>query len=91
MVETQNCPTCNGSIPGKNDCALTLSVEMGWKNKTGCTTACNCKYPIRAKDVRNNIFTEQVEEFSKAPSKLETTLAAQKADNAYIYCENEKG
>lgn len=91
MVESTNCPTCNTSIPGTN-CALKLSAEMGWKKKAGCYAPCPCKYPVKAKEVRAHIFTNNLEKLSKEPSKLKKLLAAQTATNAYIYCENgDKG
>lgn len=50
-----NCLDCKTAIPGTN-CAYTLSREMGWKHKHGCYAHCHCGYPVRAKEVRDNIF-----------------------------------
>jgi len=73
-----NCPDCDTTIPGTN-CALALSRKMGWKHKAGCYSHCPCGYPVRAKEVRSNIFTGLIDNNRQA------------TDNAFIYCETENG
>jgi len=34
---------------------------MGWKSKSGCVSMCKCKYPVRAKEVRDKIFTNYID------------------------------
>lgn len=72
------CHDCSTSIPGSN-CAYELSYAMGWKKKAGCYAHCKCGYPVRAKEVRDNIF----------PGKLNSDKNA--TTNAYIYCETSSG
>ena len=31
---------------------------QGWRNISGCYAACPCGYPVRAKELRANLFTE---------------------------------
>lgn len=72
------CHDCKASIPG-TDCAYELSYQEGWKKKSGCTPYCRCGYPIRAKEIRSNLFTSYLNNDRKATS------------NAYIYCETDGG
>ena len=71
------CHDCKTEIPGTN-CAYQLSYEMGWKAITGCAWYCKCKYPIRAKELRDNKFS-----FIDGDKKS--------TKSAYIYCENPSG
>ncbi|EFA74605.1 NADH dehydrogenase [Heterostelium album PN500] len=73
-----NCPDCNTSVPGSN-CAFSLSRSKGWKNKSGCESYCKCGYPIKAKQLRTNVFS----------SFLNNDRAAN--SDAYIYCETSGG
>ena len=73
-----NCLDCATSIPGSN-CAYTLSRSFGWKKKPGCYYHCHCGYPVRAKEIRNNVFTSYIDDDKKTSS------------NACIYCENNSG
>ena len=73
-----SCKDCGREIPG-TDCAYTLSRIMGWKHRPGCYAHCPCGYPIRAKEVKNNIFADYLD--SDKNSSI----------NAYIYCENNGG
>ena len=72
------CHACKVLIPGTN-CAYELSYQMGWKKKPGCTNFCSCGYPVRAKDIRSNLFSSYIDNDRKATS------------NAFIYCENNAG
>ena len=73
-----NCYKCGTKIPGTN-CAYDLSYKKGWKKKVGCYAHCHCGYPVRAKEVRNNIFSGYLNGDKKSNS------------NSYIYVENNNG
>ena len=45
---------------------------MNWRKVPGCVSMCKCGYPVRAKEVRDNIFKKVVAEDGKPH---------------YIYCE----
>lgn len=72
----ETCPDCKTSIEGSS-CAHTLSRAEGWKNKPNCVSMCKCKYPVRAKEVRDHIFSNFIDSDQKASA------------NAYIYCETK--
>ena len=71
------CSKCNIVMSGVNS-AHSLSLEEGWKDKPGCAYKCKCKYPVRAEEIRKNVF--------------ETCIGYNKDSivNAYIYCEDQK-
>lgn len=69
------CKDCGTEIPGTN-CAYELSRQEGWTKKAGCYYHCSCGYPVRANDVRNNIFSSFIDGDKKA------------SGNAYIYVKN---
>eukprot|EP00906_Rhabdomonas_costata_P007257 RCo010422 len=73
-----NCEDCETSIPGTN-CAYALSRKMGWRKKPHCYAHCTCGYPVRAKDLRDHVFGEP----------LDNNRAA--FEDAYIYCETKRG
>jgi len=75
------CPDCKTKMEGMN-CAHTLCRAMGWKNKPGCVSLCKCKYPVRAKEVRDKIFKVEY-------SFLDNNTSA--TSNAFIYCETSGG
>ena len=53
-------------ILGLDGCILYYKGDneiQGWRNISGCYAACPCGYPVRAKEVRANLFTE-VKSFS---------------------------
>ncbi len=72
------CKDCGTEIPGSN-CAYELSRQEGWKKKAGCYYHCECGYPVRAKEIRSNIFSGYIDD-----DKTSKT-------NAYIYCETNSG
>ncbi len=76
MGKEFNCKDCGTVIEG-TDCAYTLSRAKGWKKMAGCTACCPCGYPVRAKEVRDNIFGTLIDNNPQA------------SGNAYIYCKNE--
>lgn len=55
-----DCPDCGEWIKGTN-CAHTLSRAEGWKNIKGCEFMCKCKYPVRAKEVKDRIYGKQID------------------------------
>ena len=71
------CTKCGDKIDGTN-CTHTLCQKMDIKSKQ-CITGCQCGYPIRAKEVRNKVFTNQLDSDKKTK------------EPAYIYCETDKG
>ena len=68
------CDDCETTITG-SDCAHSLSAYEGWKNVSGCVSMCPCKYPVRAKEIREHVFSGFIDNDKKA------------SENAYIYCE----
>ena len=72
------CPDCKTTINGTN-CAHELSRLLGLKNKAGCVAVCPCEYPVRAKEMRSNIFSGYID------SDRKSTV------NAFIYCETATG
>eukprot|EP01084_Bolivina_argentea_P184618 318404_1 len=68
------CKDCGTKMPGTN-CAYELSRQKGWTKKNGCYYHCSCGYPIRAKEIRNNIFSGYINSDKNAKQ------------NTYIYCE----
>ena len=73
------CPTCEKELMG-GSCALTLCAAKGWRNVPGCTFLCDCHYPVKAKDVRTQIFKK---DFSFKDNNINATA------NAYIYCQRK--
>jgi len=73
-----DCPDCKTNIPGTN-CAHELSRLMRWTKKAGCYSYCPCGYPVRAKDIRDNVFSGFID------SNREAT------EEALIYCETNNG
>ncbi|KAH3731320.1 NADH dehydrogenase [Pelomyxa schiedti] len=76
------CVDCGVVIPGTN-CAHELSRQQNWRNKPGCYAYCPCGYPVRAKDIRDNVFTPPTMQF------LDHDRGA--TSDAFIYCENNDG
>lgn len=81
MEETKNfhCKVCNSIISG-SDCAYMLSYYKNWKYKKGCYSHCDCGFPIHAKELRNFVFTDFIDNDMEANN-----------ENSYIYCENDLG
>ena len=77
MVKSFNCIDCGTKITGMK-CAYTLSRVHGWRNIPGCVIVCHCRYPVRAKDVRDFIYGSKIDEDRNSN------------ENAYIYCEKDK-
>ena len=73
MEKSFECPDCHTKISGTN-CAHELSRQIEWKNKPNCVTMCPCRYPVRAKELRDHVFTGFLDDNREA------------TDNAYIYC-----
>ena len=71
------CPDCETTIPGTN-CTFELCREKALWDIRGCYYHCRCKYPVRAKEIRYNLFSL----FDEPKDDSEY---------AYIYCENSKG
>ena len=71
------CPYCETMIPGTN-CTFDLCRQEGLWDIRGCNYHCKCKFPVRAKEIRDNLFALFDE------PKDDTGFA-------YIYCENSKG
>ena len=55
------CKDCGTDIPGTKNCAHELSRLNNWRNKPGCYSHCKCGYPVRAKEVRNNIYKNKID------------------------------
>ncbi len=72
------CLDCGVEIPGTN-CAYTLSRAMGWRMNNGCYYHCTCGYPVRSKEIRDNIFNNELSSDKNS------------SDNAFIYCETDSG
>lgn len=52
---------------------------MGWKHISGCVSMCKCGYPVRAKEVKANIFSGYLDSNRNATT------------NAFIYCQKGNG
>lgn len=81
MQKNFSCPDCKTNINGTN-CSFSLCRDSGIKNIQGCYAGCQCGYPVRAKELRNNYFKKNFSKCSK-----------DKSDNqvGYVYCENNNG
>ena len=85
MVESdRTCPDCHKKLTGHN-CAWTLCREEGWvAGKDGVhpnmAVQCDCKYPVKASGVRDEIFKKKYQ-------LLDTNRAATR--DAFIYCSKE--
>lgn len=73
-----DCLDCGETINGTN-CAYMLSYNMGWKKKPRCLAMCKCGYPVRAKELRDNVFKDFLDE-----DKFSIV-------DAFIYCEKAGG
>ena len=78
MNKNFDCTDCGTNIPGTN-CAYTLSRSNNWKKVPGCYYHCHCGYPVRAKEVRDNIYGSKIDGDRNSN------------ENAYIYCEKNGG
>ncbi|CAB9509836.1 expressed unknown protein [Seminavis robusta] len=72
------CPDCGTEIPGTN-CAHALSRAYGWRDKKGCVYMCRCKYPVRAKELRQHVYRGRIDNNRSA------------SGNAFVYCETNGG
>ena len=73
-----SCHKCNSKITGTN-CAYELSFRFGVKAKVVSHSWCKCRYPIRAKEVRDYYYDGYLDDDEDD------------TENKFIYWETSKG